>query len=159
MPRAKHIVVKVGDEPVARFVAPVPRYTSLKQAADSFSSISNIWLKNSCAYPCLACSGDGWYRKAEDRCPVEGYKMAPRYTCEVCQGTGGGTKEQFKAYYEDQVTRDKEKNALFQAELANFIQALSLLTPDQVKTMRKMLNRFDTSPREGDTVKTIKVKN
>jgi hypothetical protein len=158
MPNTKHIVVKVGNEPVARFVVPTPRYTSLAQAVDSFFSISNTWRKNGCAYPCLACSGDGWYRKAEDRCPVEGYKMAPRYTCEVCQGTGGGTKEQFKAHYDDQVMRDKEKNALFQADLGSFIQTLSLLTPDQVKIMRKMLNHFDSFPREGETVKTIKVK-
>ena len=159
MAKRKFILVKAGGDAVARLRVPVPRYTSMAQALDSFSSLSNRWRKNGCSYPCLVCGGDGWYRKIEDRDPVEGYKLAPSYDCESCKGTGGGTKEQFKAHYDTQVKHDKEQIAQFQAQLETFTQALSLLTPDQVKIMKKMLGQFDTAPQKDDSVKTITVKN
>jgi hypothetical protein len=60
-------------------------------------------------YPCMACRGEGRKYRREDRDPIEGYKLANKYQCEVCLGTGRKSKIQAKAEYDQEILNWKEK--------------------------------------------------
>lgn len=73
-----------------------------KLAFTSHSKLREYILRSSpkkISYPCYKCDGKGKVRKEEDRCPIEGYKLAPWYDCGFCNGTGKITKQQFIEYF------------------------------------------------------------
>lgn len=86
-------------------------------------------------WPCIPCSGRGWYHDPTDRCPVEGYKLAPTYKCQACAGTGRGTKEAVKAIYDEIVAKFRAELAGWQITQALRKTGLSKLTQDEKKAL------------------------
>jgi len=72
------------------------------------------------AFPCLACHGRGGVRDSADLCPVEGYKMAPLYKCQVCKGSGEGSRKAFMVYY-------RERNAEHKAAMEVYRRKKTIL--------------------------------
>ncbi|KKK74981.1 hypothetical protein LCGC14_2878300, partial [marine sediment metagenome] len=55
--------------------------------------------KDTSLYPCISCAGRGGVHKSEDLDPIEGYKMAPFYKCEKCDGSKYMPRKNFVIWY------------------------------------------------------------
>lgn len=89
-------------------------------------------------WPCLRCGARGYYYKPEDRCPVEGFKDAPRYRCEACNGTGEGSKEAVRAAYQKWLADYKVKLAEWRRVDKIRRGALKKLTREEKKVLGLM---------------------
>lgn len=60
--------------------------------------------------------GRGYTYRPEDRDVVEGYKLAPAYTCKTCNGKKSCTRKKFKKdYYDPAIYKWKDKVAKVKA--------------------------------------------
>jgi len=80
-------------------------------------------------FPCLKCHGYGKVHKDEDYDTIEGYKLAPWYTCPQCQGTSKIDIEEFRPRYEYYIKQWRENLAEWQKRQ----KILKKLTPAEQK--------------------------
>lgn len=104
-------------------------------------------------WPCIICASGGRVRDPADRDPVEGYKLAPWYKCEACQGKGQTCKETFKAFYDEEVRKYKVALADYREGYKHWRKALSKLNRQE----RQALQSFGipTRKRRGVNIWTI----
>jgi hypothetical protein len=74
---------------------------------------------NANEFPCIDCQGIGKYRRWEDRCPIEGWKMAPWVKCPHCK-TGIVSKEKFMAWYNAQMAKYNDNMSLYKEKLQRY---------------------------------------
>lgn len=93
------------------------------------------FLYRGCDYPCVSCEGRGRYQNSEDRDPYEGYKLAPWYICEACQGTGEGPRKPVYQEYKNEIDRWKAavKETLKVRVIIDGIR--KKLTPEELKVL------------------------
>lgn len=82
-------------------------------------------------YHCTLCFGKGWDHRWEDHDPVEGFKLAPRYTCQKCGGSGRGTRKELKALYDEWRANYNAKVAEWERVEAIRRTAIAKLTPEE----------------------------
>lgn len=87
-------------------------------------------------FPCFECGGLGRVRDPNDRCPVEGYKMAPWHKCSQCGETGRGTREHCAAQYRRVISKWKQECADYENANKLIASAKSKLTPEEIKALR-----------------------
>ena len=153
----KYIEVIVNGKVISRFTRP-EAYKSINEARDNYSSIYKKWKRDDSDYPCLNCDGAGTYHKFEDRDIIEGYKLAPLYTCKSCSGSGRGPKEMFKAYYDAEKQKIKAQQQKFDKDLDSFMEAIQVLSPEQIFTLNKMLGNVCPIYEKNAPIKKIKVR-
>lgn len=103
-------------------------------------------------YPCFRCDGYGKHYLDKDNDPIEGFKMASRYPCGMCGGSGELPKEVFFAVYERErkealkrLNKSKAQRSLEQRALGivktalsrEELKALGLHEPNGSYTRRK----------------------
>ena len=86
-------------------------------------------------WPCIPCDGRGRYRKEEDRDIIEGFKLAPWYTCEACKGTGRGPKEEVQAILRQIIYRFRAALAAWKVQDRLCKSGLRKLTKDERKAL------------------------
>ena len=98
-------------------------------------SLREAKLNDPTFWPCIPCSGRGWYYDPADRDVVEGYKLAPRYHCKACAGTGRGTKEAVKAIYDEIVAKFRADLAAWKEAKEHRKSGLSKLTQEEKSSL------------------------
>jgi len=86
-------------------------------------------------WPCVLCSGRGWYHNPDDRDPIEGYKLAPAHKCQACAGTGRGTKEAVKAIYDEIVAKFRADLTAWKEAEGHRKSGLSKLTQEEKNSL------------------------
>jgi hypothetical protein len=100
--------------------------------------------------PCSHCYGSGKVHRDEDRDPIEGWKLAPLYTCDPCGGSGKTTIWAVKALYQGaidawrtiyataKIRRDKELLALAKVKRVLSLEEMVILglQPERKKHAR-----------------------
>jgi RecJ-like exonuclease len=86
-------------------------------------------------WPCPTCGGSGKVHNEKDRDVVEGYKMAPLYTCMFCGGKGTATKEYWRAIYRIKMNKWREECKEYDHAKKLIKSAKSKLTPEEIKAL------------------------
>jgi hypothetical protein len=81
------------------------------------------------AYPCFNCDGRGKVRDPKDRDPYEGYKLAPWYTCNTCNGSGESSRSVYKAMYKKTIDNWRDRYAEAKKRRDVWLRAYHKLTP------------------------------
>jgi len=115
-----------------------------KKPFKSFESYLHYYTKHSskhhrtkkvAKYPCPECLGIGQVCRWEDRDVIEGFKLAPRYTCDSCGGSGETTVAYYKTAYKAEMAKYKQAYAKAlnrrKAELGAAENARRLLTVEE----------------------------
>jgi hypothetical protein len=143
---------------LALLLKPTLEYDSVEDAIDSYRGYKFNNNKKKGDYPCLACQGEGTYRKIEDRDEIEGYKLAPRYTCEPCNGTGIGDKDAFLKRMDARNKEAREKIAQFESDVNTFILAAKKLNSEELEVFSKMLFKRHGSWSTKKKIQKIQIK-
>lgn len=91
--------------------------------------------KRGIKWPCLKCSGQGWYYDTNDRCPIEGYKGARRLNCNACEATGVGTRKAVREDYKRRIERWKQMLAEWKEQDSLRKSGLKKLTSKERKAL------------------------
>ena len=152
-------ILAPDGQTIATLAKPQLSYPSLEDAIKCYSGYAFRCKQAPEVFPCLSCRGEGTYKKFEDRDEIEGYKLAPRYNCESCEGTGIGPKEVFLSYIESQNQESKDKIAKFENDVHTLTAAIRKLSSEELDVFRNMLfkNQISSYRSEGK-IQTVKVK-
>lgn len=85
--------------------------------------------------PCHRCHGSGRVYRFEDRDVIEGYKLAPTYSCGDCGGSGRTTRADVKAFYDIAIVLWREDRDEEVRRRAALKKAQALLTPDEMELL------------------------
>jgi len=110
-----------------------------KNLEDARKRVCVFFRGNKNQYPCLLCDASGGYHDPKDRDPMEGYKLAPRYKCKKCHGTGVGTKEELVAHYKKEIADYKATLERYKYKIARFNELTVKLSEDDLKILREGL--------------------
>lgn len=103
--------------------------------------IQNIYLN---CLACDRCEGKGWYRDTRDFDPVEGYKLADKYTCEVCNGKKikpnlSSSREMFETYYQQILDNLSAEHTFYHSILSLQEYANRVLGERELALLRKYI--------------------
>ena len=116
-------------------------YKNIYDCAQKFSWCARKWNDDGKiigVFPCLACKGYGWIHRDEDFDCVEGYKLAPRYTCKKCGGTGQSSRKEFKVFYDRSIHRYKSELTEWKRLSALKKSAISKLSKEEIKALQEL---------------------
>jgi len=103
-------------------------------------SFNNKKFERRNAFPCLACSGFGWNRDEKDRDPIEGYKLAPKYKCHACDGTGVGSKAAFMEWYDKRMAEYKKELEEYKRKIKRFKELQKIISREDMDIIREGLH-------------------
>ncbi len=91
-------------------------------------------------YLCPKCRGCGYYYNSSDRDVIEGYKLAPRYKCKMCDETGILTKAAYMRVkgenFKVSMARYKKKLAEYNKKKKVALGALKKLTRLEINYLK-----------------------
>ena len=90
-------------------------------------------------YACPDCGGRKYYYKPEDRDPIEGYKLAPRYRCGLCKATGVVDLKTYKYH-----ARWQDKLHRYEVNLKKYKKVKEIATAALKKLTSKEKNALKT---------------
>lgn len=118
---------------------PEPYYKSIsdmRQKCVQYSSVSHK-LSDLSWFPCLKCKGHGRVYDSNDCDPVEGYKMATKYPCKTCNGTGTGSKklftEEYKVLKKDYINKLKK----YKSSISRIKEIKKILTDSDMELISR----------------------
>ena len=87
-------------------------------------------------WPCVGgCLGRGWVYREEDRDIIEGYKLAPRYPCSCCNGTGRNSREVVRAAYKVEIEGWRKRAESWDRQEALRKNAIAKLTKEEKQAL------------------------
>lgn len=113
---------------------PIRKYKNLQEYNDgrSLTCKKHKW-------PCLACDGYGRIYDPDDPpCPIEGNKMRNKLKCQICSGTGAGTKEEVMQEYKEYIKNFKLQLSKYNELLKHKKSALKKLTQQEIKALKNL---------------------
>lgn len=117
---------------------PEPKFTTVEELRDYMFSISlystdTKRILDRTDYPCFRCGGKGKIRKAEDRDPVEGYKLAPWHECGKCEGKGKAHSAEYEPIVESELATTEEATKVYEKFLEKFNSVMEKIEPEDVE--------------------------